>query len=530
MARTTEYDIGAELNTSSLLTFWGQFMDHDLTFSLDSSTYNQCVPFLITIPKGDPFFDSASLGGQTMSFCRLIVQNGTGTNASNPLQFPNICTAWVDGSQVYGYTNQRINALRSFTGGLMKTSTGVDGDYLPLNSNGNGGALIDMANAAAKVPATSLYAAGDLRANENPVLLSLHTTFLREHNRKAKLLAAANPSWNDEQVFQTARVFVISLIQKITYEDFLPIILGTPLPAYPGYDSTVNPNIAEFFSTAAYRFGHDMLTDVLPRLDQQGKSIPQGTVLLRDGFFDIASFNPFGASTFLRGTAVDPQRPVDCIVEDDIRLFLYGQGPATATDLVSRNMQRARDIGMGFYNDARTAYGLTPCTTFSCVTSDPTAISALNTVYGVNNVSFLDSFVGGLLEPKNPKAKLGALFSAALVDQFTRIRNGDRFFYLNPGVLSTAALAEVKSTTLSQIMQRNGDSTTMPVDAFNRQNVAPDVIYNPPNNTPWIIAIVILTVVAAILIIIVIGMCFTRSSNKVQDNQLYTNLVTEEVN
>ena len=30
----------------------------------------------------------------------------------------------------------------------------------------------------------------------------------------------------DEQIFQGARNYVISLLQKITYEDFLPIMIG----------------------------------------------------------------------------------------------------------------------------------------------------------------------------------------------------------------------------------------------------------------------------------------------------------------
>jgi len=515
--------------TSNLLTFFGQFMDHDLTFSQDTNdTGPVCNSFPIPIPKGDNFYDSGFTGTQTMRFCRLSLAAGTGTGTGNPANFPNIITSWIDASTVYGYTNDRTQALRAFKGGLMKTSPGVDGDYLPINDNGQGGQLVQMANAQNKVPATQLYAAGDMRADENPVLLSIHTMWVREHNRRANLLPS---SMTDEQIFQQARKMVIAHVQHIVFYEFLPTILGQQMPAYAGYDPTKNPGIFDFFSTVAYRFGHDMLSDVLSRLDPYGNDIPAGSVLLRDAFFDIASFTTFGVSVFLRGAAVHPQRQVDCVLEDDIRVFLYGKGPATAFDLAARNMQRARDVGLGFYNDFRAAYNLPTCNTFDCVTNDTSAIAALNNAYGTNNVSFLDPFVGGLLEQKNtPTALLGALFSTAIIEQFSNIRNGDRFWFENPGVLTASELSEIQTTKFSDIIKRNTDSVLVPGDVFNRQNLSPTEVYNPVDNTGWIIAIVILTVVAAILIVVVIGLCVSRgtSSRRVDDNQLYSSLVNDK--
>ena len=49
------------------------------------------------------------------------------------------------------------------------------------------------------------FMAGDVRARENPGLSSLHTIFVREHNRIATLIAAKIPQWSDECIYQFTR-------------------------------------------------------------------------------------------------------------------------------------------------------------------------------------------------------------------------------------------------------------------------------------------------------------------------------------
>jgi hypothetical protein len=48
--------------------------------------------------------------------------------------------------------------------------------------------------------------------------------------------------------------------QKITYDEFLPALIGHKLDPYPGYDDSVDPRISTEFTTSGYRLGHSMVS------------------------------------------------------------------------------------------------------------------------------------------------------------------------------------------------------------------------------------------------------------------------------
>ena len=109
---------------------------------------------------------------------RSVYDPESGTSAENPRQQINQITAFLDGSVIYGSDVERADELRSFAGGLLKTS---EGDLLPFNEAGleNAGGTSD-----------TLFLAGDVRANENAALTAMHTLWVREHNFWANQLAA----------------------------------------------------------------------------------------------------------------------------------------------------------------------------------------------------------------------------------------------------------------------------------------------------------------------------------------------------
>ncbi|MCZ6573733.1 MAG: peroxiredoxin [Planctomycetota bacterium] len=425
---------------SDYLWQWGQFLDHDIDLTPGA---DPTETFDIEVPTGDLFFDPLSFGGILIPLNRSTYDPASGTVSSNPREQLNKITAFVDASNVYGSDAARAAELRTGDGtGRLRTTTG---NYLPFNGNGFPNAPTDAD--------PMLFLAGDVRANEHVGLTALHTLFLREHNRLADEIRADNPGLSGEDIYQAARRWVGAQLQVITVKEFLPVLLGPGvLPAYAGYQPTVDPGISNLFSTACYRFGHTQVSGRLMRLDASGFEIPQGHLALRDAFFQPARIRTEGGiDPILRGLAAQPAQEVDLLIVDDLRSFLFGPPGAGGLDLAALNIQRGRDHGLPSYNQCRVRMGLAPKTSFADVTSDAALQTALAGEYAT--VDAIDAWVGGLAEDHRPGAMVGELLWTVLRDQFQRLRDGDRFWYER--VFTGAALAELESTTLADIIRRN---------------------------------------------------------------------------
>ncbi len=442
------------LNDRMLTDFvwqWGQFVDHDLDLTGGA---DPAEPFDIPVPAGDPFFDPGNTGTEVIPFNRSAYDPATGTGPGNPRQQMNQITSFIDASNVYGSDATRAAALRTFSGGKLATSPHATGDLLPFNTAG-------LPNAGGPDP--SLFMAGDVRSNEQVGLTSMHTLFVREHNRLADEIAAANPGMLDEDIYQQARKIVGAEMQVITYNEFLPALLGSgAVSAYAGYDTGVDAGVSNIFSTASYRLGHSMLS---PTLQRPGN--PAGPLALQDAFFNPSKITDEGGiDSLLAGLASQQMQEVDAQIVDAVRNFLFGPPGAGGFDLASLNIQRGRDHGLPSYNDARVGMGLAPALDFSDVTSDPLLQAALASVYA--DVDDIDAWLGGLAEDHLPDSSVGELVTAVLADQFERVRDGDRFWYENdPFFIGDALLmAEMQSTTLAEIILRNTDLTGLQDNVF----------------------------------------------------------------
>ena len=428
---------------------WGQFIDHDI--DLTEGT-NPPEAFDIAVPMGDAFFDPFNTGTQTIGLTRSHFW--TGGPAFLPRQQLNDITAYLDGSMVYGSDDVRATELRRLDGtGKLKTSAG---DMLPYNTAG-------LPNAPSSDP--SFFLAGDVRANEQVGLTAMHVLFVREHNFMCDVFAFLFPGFDGEVYYQLARAMVVGEIQAITYKEFLPILLGpNAIPPYVGYNHFTNTTIANEFSTAAYRFGHSMLSPTLKRLDAAGATIPEGDLPLQDAFFDPTILpTEGGIDPVLRGLAAQRPQEIDMRVVDDVRNFLFGPPGAGGFDLAALNIQRGRDHGLIDYRSMRMAYGLPVVNSFNQISSNPVVQNKLMTAYG--SVNDIDPWIGCLAEDKAPNALVGRLVRAVLVDQFRRLRDGDRFWYQI--YLPEPFLSIVESQKLSDIIRRNtGIGSELQDDVF----------------------------------------------------------------
>lgn len=463
-------DVFSQRKLSDLTMHFGQLLSHDTdhTTTLPRFVflqyYQNQIWMPIPVPMSDAQYDPYSTGKESISFVRSAFNGCTGTYLlrNSPREQTNQITAFIDANMVYGVDKKRSDYLREFKDGRLKTG---EGDLMPKNDN-----FLPNENPVHRL-GDQLFIAGDIRPNVQPGLMALHVLFLREHNRLAQEYMHQHPTASDENAFQYARAFVIAEFQSIVYNEYLPAILGGNhhIPKYTGYKKDVDASIATEFSTAAFRFGHSQVNSLLFRLKEDGSPINEGHVLLRDAYFKPNRLEyEGGVDPLLRGAVAFPAQEVDVLMVDEMRDNLFPQdaaspGRQTGFDLAAFNIQRARDHGIGDFNSVRKALNLKEFKNFSEITTDERLAKKLAIVYD-NDVNNIDLWVGGLAESHVKGSELGDTFHHIIVEQFTRIRDGDRFWYQN--ILSKEDIEKVERTTLSEIIKMNTLFKDCPKDVF----------------------------------------------------------------
>lgn len=199
-----------------LAAAWIQFQTHDWFAHINSTT--ETVEVLL--PEGDKWSDAQ------MKIAR--------TQADKPLdevdkQYPayrNQNTAWWDGSQIYGSSEERTKALRgqAVNGKLTLDSTKT-GDFLPRNPDG--------------LPDTGF--------NNNwwIGLELLHTLFALEHNAICDKLFENHPDWTSDKLFDTARLINCALMAKV---HLVSLLFLSTLPSHSSLCSSMADSLPGRFT------------------------------------------------------------------------------------------------------------------------------------------------------------------------------------------------------------------------------------------------------------------------------------------
>ncbi len=239
---------GGDSGVPSGFTYLGQFIDHDLT--LDRSSISaQLVDPAGLLNFRTPRFDLDSLYGA-----------GPAEDSFLYVQLPADDKPWLRG---------------------VAMVLSEEGFNLPRNPEG-----------IAIIP--------ESRNDENLIIGQLHAAFIRFHNAVVDNIHNANPSMIGEQLFLAARQTVVRHYQWIVRHEFLPTVLRDDVVTQV-FDNGYNPIYAPAtddvwlpveFSAAAYRFGHSLVRDQYPIINNQG-----GATLS-----DLFTFTGLGGSGASLGT------------------------------------------------------------------------------------------------------------------------------------------------------------------------------------------------------------------------------------
>ncbi|XP_058605252.1 thyroid peroxidase isoform X2 [Onychostoma macrolepis] len=471
---------------SQMLVDWGQYIDHDISFTPQSSSQSDCLHtcsnaepcFPMQIPKDDKLSSNKSC----LPFFRsspACIHIETDAHPALQRQQMNSVTSFIDASTVYGPSADLEKSLRNLSsaeGLLAVNGEYSDGGrpYLPFVSVRPSACLQEPGSEpAARV---ECFTAGDSRVNEILPLSVLHTLWVREHNRLAKRLTRLNPHWGSEVIYQETRKIIGALHQIITMRDYVPKIMGREafdeyIGPYVGYDDSVNPSVSNVFATAAFRFGHVTISPRLRRLNESFQEHQRFSSLnLQQTFFSPWRLvREGGLDPVLRGLLGRPaalQNQEHLMTEELTQRLVVLNIPDTL-DLAALNLQRGRDHGLPGYNDWRAFCGFDRVETRSDlieVVGSGDLVETIMDVYG--HPDNIDVWLGGLLERPASGSRTGPLFACLIGKQMKTLREGDRFWWEHPGVFSPKQRQELQTHSLSRVICDNSGVTEVPLDAF----------------------------------------------------------------
>lgn len=438
-----------------LAAAWIQFMVHDWVSHGPNETEN---PHQVPVAADDPISNTSF-----MTVERTRVDPTKDPADGQPPTYQNMVTAWWDGSQIYGSDLVTSQKLRSFEDGqLIVDSTG----RLPVADG------IDITG-----------------FNENWwVGLSLfHHLFVLEHNAIAMMLKSSYPSWDDQKLYDTARLINAALMAKIHTVDWTPAVLNNntlriamianwkgllesriPHTNNPILSGIVGGNVdhhnvpyslTEEF-TAVYRM-HALLRDEVEIRRHTDHQLVDIVTLedsafaktaevvnnhgLTDLFYSFGHTHP-GALTVNNYPKFLTSFPVSRSKEDSALL-----------DLAAVDILRDRERGIPRYNEFRRLVQLKPIADFSELTDDIETAEQLRTIYK-NDVELIDLFVGSMAEGhRAPGFGFGETAFQIFIAMASRRLMSDRFFTddYNAETYTQAGMDYIRNTSINSVLLRH---------------------------------------------------------------------------
>jgi hypothetical protein len=452
MTRTTF--LPAE-SVNALAAAWLQFMIRDW-FSHGEADTSRLVE--IPLEPTDDWHESP------MRIPRIHADPSRPAGAGGPVTSINEVTHWWDGSSLYGSTSEEQKRVR----------TGVDGK-LHLTPEGRVPLPEDPALDPTRVPGwwTGLGMLG--------------TLFVREHNAVCDRLKAEYPHWDDEELFQRARLVVAALLAKIHTAEWTPAVISHPTTAYAlraNWFGVAGERIARTFG----RLSDSEVISGIPGgktehygvpfcLTEEFTSVYRMHPLLPDDF-DLRSLDgdrPLAQLSFPE-MAGPHARDVDArfamgdvfysfgtahpgaIVLRNFPRFLqeFTRPDGKVIDLAATDILRIRELGVPRYCEFRRLLHLKPPATFAELTDDAELAAEISDIYG-GDIEQVDLMVG-LFGEKRPA---GFAFSDTAFRIFilmaSRRLNSDRFFTRDyrPEIYSPAGLQWVRDNDMRTVLLRH---------------------------------------------------------------------------
>jgi hypothetical protein len=385
-------------------------------------------------------------------------------------EYTSLVSGCTDASFVYGSSKAHSLMLRAFVDGLLREHTRIVG-YPPVNCPASMGMLNPLG-----LPASQLFCLGDVRGNENVFLTSLHILFFREHNRLARALKQAHPTWSDQQLFDKARALVIAQQQKIAFYDYTAAILGEArVPRdYDGYKDTGPVAIPVEFSQAVFRINHAQIANDVLYFVNDGV---MERFSLERFFFNIGEVASRGIDGFLQGLLHQPAQEI---------------GWRTATlmtshHIIAADVCRSRDFGMPDYKTAAKLLLNKHIESVSDITSDMVTQYRLTGLYGTS-MDNIDLFIGGLSEDKLDNAQMGPLFAHIYLETIRSVRDCDPYWFENDdyAYLDEADKQWVWQRTLADVILDNTALSCVQSDALHMPHMS-EQAYSSANSKAVIV-------------------------------------------